>query len=318
MINVGVIGVGRLGTFHAEKYLKLPNANLVGVVDVDCSRADAAAGKCCASPYYDLKKLLHRVDAVSVAVPTHSHYKVAVECLEAGVHVLLEKPIACTLEEADGLIESAEKNGVVLQVGHIERFNPAMVAAAPYAGRPVFIEADRISLFPGRGADVDVVLDLMIHDLDLTLHLVGEEPAWVHGVGVPVLTPKVDIASVRMEFPSGCTANLTASRISVKKQRKIRIFQPEAYLSVDMAECKVDLVRRISAGLGEMPDIQAQALEAPRQDALENEIRSFLAAVENRSVPEVTGLDGRRALSVALKIMEQIDSRVKAWPGGLV
>ena len=242
---------------------------------------------------------------------TESHFEVTRACLEAGVHVLLEKPIARTLGEADALIDLAGRKGLTLQIGHVERFNPAMAAAAPFAGRPLFIEADRISLFPGRGADVDVVLDLMIHDLDLALHLVGEEPSWVHAVGVPVLTPKADIASVRMEFPGGCTANLTASRISVKKQRKIRIFQPEAYLSVDLAERRVDLVRRIHAGPGEQPDIRAEVLAVPEEDALENEIKAFVFAVRSRTAPAVTAGDGRRALALALRITEQIDSRVK-------
>ncbi|MFH1136759.1 MAG: Gfo/Idh/MocA family oxidoreductase [Pseudomonadota bacterium] len=317
MPRVGVIGGGRLGSFHADKYRGLDGVQLVGIADIDCSRADAVAGKCGTAAFYDFHDLLGRVDAVSVAVPTQAHFEVTRACLEAGVHVLLEKPIACTLREADALVDLAEQKGLTLQIGHIERFNPAMIAAAPFVGRPVFIEADRISLFPGRGADVDVVLDLMIHDLDLTLHLVGEEPSWVHGVGVPVLTPKADIASVRMEFPGGCTANLTASRISVKTQRKIRIFQPEAYLSVDLAERRVDLVRRIGAGPGRPTDIQAQALSVSGEDALEQELKSFVAAVRNRTVPAVTGWDGRRALALALKIMEQIDARVNAWPGGL-
>lgn len=314
MIRTAVIGVGHLGRFHAEKYKKIENSDLVGVADISKRRALAVAENLNVPAFFDFRELLDKVDAVSIAVPTQDHYAVAREFLEAGVHVLLEKPVTRTLEEADGLIALSEKKGLILQVGHLERFNPAMTAVAAKTGKPLFIEANRISPFPERSTDVDVVLDLMIHDIDITLNLVGEEaPKWVHAVGVPVVTPKIDIANARLEFEGGCVANLTASRISAKSQRKIRIFQADAYLSIDFGLHEAVVARRTPPDDSGLPGIEAEQITVESDDALEHEIRSFLEAVGRKSNPLVSGRDGRRALAVALRIMADIKARQGDW-----
>jgi predicted dehydrogenase len=313
MIRVGVVGVGHLGRFHAEKYKMIEQAELVGVCDISKRRAETVAGKLGVTAFHDYRELLPMVEAVSVVVPTQDHYAVARSFMEAGVHVLLEKPVTRTLEEADALIELAHEKNLVFQVGHLERFNPAMIAAGPLLGEPLFIEANRISPFPDRGTDVDVVLDLMIHDIDLTLMLVGQEPKWISAVGVPVVTPRVDIANARLEFESGCVANLNASRISIKKQRKIRVFQRDSYLSIDCGEREVNLVRRMPPGSSGLPELKAEQPPVHDSDALEQEIRSFLSSVANGSEPVVTGADGRRALAVALRIMAEIKARQGDW-----
>ena len=313
MLRVGVVGVGRLGRFHAQKYLNLPDVEVVGVADISHRRADRVAEELGVEALYDHRDLIGRVDAVSVAVPTLDHFAVASDFLAAGVHVLLEKPITRTLEEADGLIALADRNKLVFQVGHLERFNPAMVAASAHTGRPLFVEANRISPFPARGTDVDVVLDLMIHDIDLVLNLVGSEPTWVHAVGVPVVTPRVDIANARLEFDTGCVANLTASRISVKVERKFRIFQRDAYFSIDFGGHQVTLARRLPADSSGLPNITAEQLEVPAEDALQSQISDFIESVRQGRSPSVSGRDGRRALAVALTIMSQVKARLGDW-----
>jgi predicted dehydrogenase len=313
MLLAGVVGVGHLGKFHAEKYHAIEDVHLLGVADISRKRAEALAGRLGVEAMTDYRDLIGRVDLVSVVVPTQEHFAVAKAFLEAGIHVLLEKPVTRTLEEADALIELARKKNLVLQVGHLERFNPAFKASGPHTQPPLFIEANRISPFPERGTDVDVVLDLMIHDIDLVLHLVGQRPRWIHAVGVPVVTSKVDIANVRMEFESGCVANLTASRISTKTERRVRLFQRDAYWSIDFGQRQVMVARRVmKAGEG-LPRIETQQLDVPLFDALEHEIRSFIGAVRDNSPAVVDGQAGREALAVALDIMADIKARLGDW-----
>lgn len=310
MLRAAVVGVGHLGRFHAQKYNAIEDVELVGVVDVDPAQAREIAAGLGVQAFSNHRELIGRVDAVSVAVPTVDHFNVAHDLLDAGIHVLIEKPITRTLDEADRLIALAKQKSLVLQVGHLERFNPAFTAAGSLAGPPLFIEANRISPFPKRGTDVDVVLDLMIHDIDLTLFLAQAEPSWVHAVGVPVLTPKVDIANVRLEFESGCVANLTASRISAKSERKVRVFQKDAYLSIDFGQHQVTVARRTPPKEDGCPGIELEVLPVDTSDALECEIRSFLSAVAEGRPPAVSGEDGRRALNVALRIVSDIESRL--------
>jgi len=312
-LKVGVIGVGHLGRYHADKYKALPGVDLIGVADISRRRAEAKSAELGVRAFYDHREMIGLVDAVSVVVPTQEHFTVARNFIEAGVHVLVEKPMTRTLEEADTMIALADKHKVVLQVGHVERFNPAITAASAVIGRPLFIEANRINPFPQRGTDVDVVLDLMIHDIDISLMLVREEPESVRAVGVPVVSSKVDIANARLEFPGGCVANLTASRISDKSLRKIRVFQRDAYLSVDYAQRQVNLIRQVPRDSAGLPGVQAEALPIPQADALEEEIKAFVRAVNDNSPPAVTGQDGRRALAVALRIMAEVTARQGDW-----
>jgi predicted dehydrogenase len=314
MLKVGVVGVGHLGRFHAEKYGLLKDVELVGVADLQKDRADAAAAKLGVKAFYHHRDLLGRVDAVSIVVPTVDHFQVAGDFLQAGAHILLEKPVTPTIDEADRLIDLAREKGLVFQVGHLERFNPAFMAARDLAGRPVFIEANRVSPFPKRGTDVDVVLDMMIHDLDIILHILGEEPVEVKAVGLPVLTSFVDVANARLEFPGGCVANLNASRAAVKTSRRMRVFHPDAFLSIDFGMRQVSVSRKARHCDPEAPEVVSEELEAPIHDALESEVRAFTASVIEGARPAVTGEDGRRALALALRIMEQINARLNDRP----
>ncbi|MBF0528013.1 MAG: Gfo/Idh/MocA family oxidoreductase [Deltaproteobacteria bacterium] len=313
MLKTAVVGVGHLGRYHAEKYSKLPGVDLIGVVDICKPRADSVAEQLGVHAYYDFRDLIGHVDLVSVAVPTENHFAVAQELLSAGIHVLLEKPLTRTLDEADQLIDLAHKHNLVLQAGHLERFNPTVQVVMPSMGRPLFIEADRISVFPQRGTDVDVVLDLMIHDIDLTLALAGGSLKWLHAVGVAVLTPRVDIANARLEFDNGCVANLTASRVSIKNERKFRVFLKDAYWSLDLGQRRAITVGRTPSGADAGREIAGREVTIPPLDALEEEIKSFIQAVITKTPPLVTGEDGRRALDVALKIMDAIKIQRQIW-----
>jgi len=306
--------VGYLGRYHAEKYKAIDEVDLVGVADTKPERAEAVAAELGVKPFFDSPDLMGLVDAVSIVVPTKDHFEITRAFLAQGVHVIVEKPITRTLDEADGLIELAKNNELILQVGHLERFNPAMRAASSLIGVPLFIEASRISSFPERGTDVDVVLDLMIHDLDIVLNLVGELPESIQAVGAPMVTDHVDIANARLEFASGCVANLTASRISDKSLRKIRIFQKDAYLSIDYDQRQVVVTRRAADRPPGRPETTTEELVVPPGDALENELKSFVASVKTGSAPFVSGEDGRQALAVALQIMTDIKSRSRDWP----
>ncbi|GAB4344519.1 MAG: Gfo/Idh/MocA family oxidoreductase [Desulfobulbaceae bacterium] len=305
-IRTGVIGVGYLGRFHAQKYAAMEDVELVGVADIDLSQAEKVAGECSTTPFTDYRDLLDRVDAVSIVVPTSHHHRVAMECLERGVDVLVEKPITVTLEEADELIARAAETGRILQVGHLERFNPAVMAMQPLLTHPLFIEAHRISVFKNRGTDVDVVLDLMIHDIDIILSIVSAPLKMIHTVGAPVITSLTDIANARLIFEDGCTANVTVSRISMDNIRRMRIFQPGTYLSVDFTRKEIMSVRlKEQQGPFPVPEITKQSFED--QDILELELKDFISNVRNRTTPVVSGHEGRRALDIALRVVDQIN-----------
>jgi predicted dehydrogenase len=305
-IRAAVVGVGYLGRFHAEKYARIPGAELVAVVDTDREKREELARRLGTEAAADHREILGRVDAVSIAVPTRFHHAVAKDFLERGVHVLLEKPITTTLDEADDLIRIASAKKLVFQVGHLERFNPAVLALDSVLNGPRFVESIRIAPFKPRGTDVNVVLDLMIHDIDIIRTIVGSDVKEIRAVGAPVFTGEEDIANARIEFGNGCVANVTASRISFKSERKMRIFQSDAYIIVDFQNRKLVVARR---GEGEaMPGVPSvrvdeQAFEAA--DALLEEIRSFVRSVADGSPPKVPAEDGRAALEIALRINQQ-------------
>ncbi|MDI6687245.1 MAG: Gfo/Idh/MocA family oxidoreductase [Desulfobacterales bacterium] len=307
-LKVGVIGAGYLGKFHAEKYARMDNVDLVGIVDRNRSLAENVAGKHNTKAYIDHKELLGKVDAVSIVVSTPAHFAVSKDFLENDVDLLIEKPMTVTLEEADELISIAESRGLIIQVGHLERFNPAVVALRDIVKNPMFIESHRLSVYHSRGTDVSVVLDLMIHDIDIMLNFVRSDIKAIHAAGIPVISEHVDIANARLEFESGCIANVTASRISIKKERKVRLFQKDAYVSVDFADCKITVINKTGQdGIGLIPGMGIKQLSFTNTDALEDELVSFVKAVKRREVPEVTGQMGRNALKIALSIMEQIN-----------
>ncbi len=309
--KVAVIGVGYLGKYHAEKYARIETADLVGVIDIVAERAENVARRLNTDYFTNYHEIMDRVDAVSIVVPTSDHFRVAHDFLEAGKHVLLEKPMTRDLDEARKLENLAKEKGVVLQIGHLERFNPAVQAMLPLINSPMFIEAHRLALYKERGTEVDVILDLMIHDIDIILHIVNSPLKEIHASGVPVLTDLPDIANVRLRFENGCTANITASRISTKSMRKIRIFQPDSYLSVDYAGPDVMLLRKVGAAdESGFPEIDYEKPEIDEYDALESEIKSFINAVINGKEPVVSAADGRKALEVALAISDQIK---KQW-----
>ncbi len=310
MLRVGVIGVGYLGRLHAQKMASFDDVVLVGVCDADLERGKAVAEEFGTSFRTDTRKLLKEVDAVSIAVPTIAHFRVAMEAIRAGVHVLLEKPIAATVREGRGLVREADARRLVFQIGHLERFNPAVLSAASVLKEPKFVECHRLGMFGGRGADVDVVLDLMIHDIDLILSFVRSSVAQIHAVGVPVISPNIDIANARLSFANGCVANVTASRVSVRKQRKIRIFQEDAYVSMDFVEHNIQIYRRIfPQGKDGTPEITGELLETEKGDALRDEIRSFVDCVRTGAAPRVSGADGLAALEVAFRILRKMKSR---------
>jgi predicted dehydrogenase len=304
-LRVAVVGVGALGRHHARILAALPGARLVAVVDTNRPRADEIAHAAGTRALYDARDLAGEVDAVTVAVPTKTHAEIALPLLEAGVPVLVEKPLAHTLADADAMIAASARTGAVLAVGHTERFNPAVAAARPLVTSPRFIEVHRLGTFPDRSLDIDVVFDLMIHDLDVVLSLVGEDVEAIEAVGVPVLTPRVDIANARLRFAGGCIANLTASRISRDRTRKIRFFQPAAYLSIDYAARKLE-VWRLVPGQGATASIQGGEVPVADEEPLKIEIEDFLEAAAGRRAPGVSGADGRRALALAQRIADRM------------
>ena len=309
-VRAAVIGVGYLGRFHAQKYARLPEADLVSVVDIDARRAADVAGDVKTRVLTDYRDLMGKVDAVSIVTPTPQHFAIAREFLSAGVHVLVEKPMTENLEEADELIAIAKKNGLILQVGHLERFNSAFAAIRPRLRNPMFVEADRLALFNERGLEVDVILDLMIHDIDIVLSIIDAPLKNIHASGVSVLSALPDIASVRMEFENGAVANLTASRISIRNMRKLRIFQENCYFSADYAEKRAYAVYREDE-LGEegFPQLSMEQFEITERDSLEEEIGAFLRSVRTAERPEVDGEQGRRALAAALEISNRIEEQ---------
>jgi predicted dehydrogenase len=316
-IKVGVVGVGYFGQFHAEKYAKMEGAELIGVADRDGSRAREIAKRCSTQPFLRYTDLFQKVQAVSITVPTPFHYSVTKACFLQGIDVLLEKPISSTLEEADELISLAESKGLILQVGHLERFNGALSGLDGRLQHPRFIESHRLGPFSGRGAEVDVVLDLMVHDLDIILSLVKTKVKHLEAIGIPILTRTADIANARIEFESGCTANLTANRVSEEKIRKTRIFQPDGILSIDYTLQKLSFSKKVLLpGKEKNPEMLTEEVPVKKIDLLETEIHSFLQSVRNRSRPQVSGTDGRQALELALRIIEKINDlndRKKSW-----
>ncbi|HML78882.1 Gfo/Idh/MocA family oxidoreductase [Geobacter sulfurreducens] len=306
-LRTAVIGVGYLGQFHAEKYAQLPDSELVAVVDTDMNRAAEVAAKVGASPCTDYRELLDRVDAVSIVVPTQYHFEVARAFLDRGVHVLLEKPITTTIDEADELIRIADERKAVFQVGHLERFNPVVMALDELLTGPRFIESLRIAPFKPRGTDVNVVLDLMIHDIDIIQHIIDSPVKQVNSIGAPVFTDEEDIANARIQFENGCVANVTASRISLKSERKMRIFQADSYITVDFQNKSLAVFRK---GSGEMfpgvPNVAMDQKTFEQGDALKSEIASFLDCIRTGATPVVSGRDGKRALETALMITKQL------------
>ena len=305
-VRVAVVGVGYLGRHHARILSALPGVELVAVIDVNRSRAEQIAAQNGTVALTDCRDVIGKVDAVTIAVPTEAHTAIALPCLSAGVSVLVEKPMARTLDEADAMIDAAARAGVTLAVGHTERFNPAVEVARPLLTNPRFIEVHRLGTFPERSLDIDVVFDLMIHDLDVVLSLVRSDVESIDAVGVPVLTGRVDIANARVRFANGCIVNLTASRISRDRVRRIRFFQPATYLSIDYAAQKVERWQLVRGPTG-MPSIQGGDVDVVNEEPLKRELADFVDAVVARRSPGVTGHDGRRALALAQQITDKMD-----------
>ena len=305
-----VIGVGYLGSFHAEKYAKLPGCRLVGIADSDPTAVRRAADKHRVPGVLDYRDLLSQVDAVSVVVPTAQHFEIASAFLRAGAHVLVEKPITSTVEEADILTALAEGASRVLQVGHLERFNAALLDLGQILHQPLFIESHRIAPFKARSTDVSVVLDLMIHDIDLVLSIVNSPVERVEASGAPVLTSDTDIANARLVFSNGCVANLTASRISLKSERRMRIFQKDCYISLDLQNRTLKIQRKGSREMFPgIPEIESEEMAYQESDALLEEIRHFLHCIDTGAAPLVGGKAGKQALETAVRINELLGRR---------
>jgi len=304
MVKVAVIGVGHLGRQHARLYAELPGVELAGVVDILKPRAEEIAGLNKTTAFTDYHDIFGKVDAVSLAVPTTHHARIGIDLIEHGIDVLVEKPIATTLEEAQALIDAAARHSRVLQVGHVERFNPVVAAAREAATRPQFFEIHRLAAFSPRSLDIDVVLDLMIHDIDIVLSLVPARVREVRAVGIPILSQKADIANARVEFEDGCVANFTASRVSFEKTRKLRFFQPHDYISVDYASQSGIMV---SLRMGKVIE---RKLEPSNEEPLKLELQAFAECVRMHGKPAVTGEDGLRALELAMRINSAIAERL--------
>jgi predicted dehydrogenase len=319
-IRVGVVGVGHLGRFHALNYKKIKEAELIGVYDQDTSKAESVAKECKCQYFEKMDDLLNRIDAVSVAVPTDRHFPVGAEVLKRGINCLIEKPIAKDLKEADALITLADEQGILLQVGHIERFNPAIRALENIELQPQFIESHRLAPFNPRGTEVAVVLDLMIHDIDIILSLVQSPVTAVDASGVAVVSDSIDIANARIRFANGCIANLTASRISQKKMRKMRMFQKDTYISVDFLEKMsevyqlVENTTRADKSIGEIGigDKKRYIIynrpKLPKSEGLQNELEVFLRSILTKKPGGVSGKAGRDALAVAIQVLQQMES----------
>lgn len=303
VLRIGVVGVGHLGARHAEIYAAMPGVRLAAVCDTDAARAQALAGRLGCDAVTDAQALIGRVDAASLAVPTTLHGRLGLDLLRHGIHLLIEKPIAATLPEADALIREAATRRLTLQIGHVERFNTAIQAAQQLLQHPRFLEIHRLSPYPFRGTDVSVVLDVMVHDLDLLLALVPSRVRRVEAVGVPVLSPSEDIANARVVFASGCVANLTASRISEEPLRRFRVFEEDRYLSIDTRAQTVDMARKAGRA------IERVELPVNKQPPLQDELAAFVEAVRTRRAPLVTGADGRAALALALQIERRMRKR---------
>jgi predicted dehydrogenase len=314
-IRAAVIGVGYLGRFHAQKYALLPDCTLVGVADCQPEVAARVADELQTRGCSDYRALLGEVDAVSIATPTPTHCEIALAFLEAGAHVLVEKPVTETTAQAQRLIGAARQRGRVLQVGHLERFNPAILAADSLLTAPRFIECHRLAPFRERGTDVNVVLDLMIHDIDLVQMIVGSPVAMLDAVGTPVFSAEIDIANARLRFENGCVANVTASRVSFKTERKLRVFRDDAYLSIDLQQKILTVIRkRLTAAVAGQLPVQIEEQSFEQGDALLAEITAFLAAVRGQGAVLVSGEDGLRALQTAIAITERVQNATRPPP----
>jgi predicted dehydrogenase len=306
-LRVGVVGVGALGQHHARVYSTLPGVTLVGLVDTHRGRAMEIAKPLGTEYFDDYRALFGKVEAISIATPTVLHAEIGAKFLNEGIHVLIEKPISNSLEGADDLISTARKNNRVLQIGHLERFNPAVQALRGIVSRPRFFEAHRMGLFSPRSLDIDVILDLMIHDLDIITLLVQSPPEQIDAVGIAILSRRIDIANARIQFADGCVANVTASRVSMEKIRKLRLFQARQYISLDYTRQDVGVFSLDGPpGIG-TASIASQKLTPARKEPLEEEIKSFISAVEGSGPVECSGEDGKKALSLALKILTQAE-----------
>ena len=310
-IKAAVIGVGYLGRFHAQKYAALPACELVAVVDGREEVRNAVGAEVAAKPVADYRELLGKVDAVSVVTPTPAHFEIADAFLSSGAHVLVEKPITETPEQAKSLIATAARHGKILQVGHLERFNAAVLAAEPHLNTPRFMECVRLAPYKERGTDVNVVLDLMIHDIDLVQSLAGSEIVSIDAIGTPVFSGEIDIANARLRFANGCVANTTASRVSMKTERKLRIFEDAAYISLDLQQKILTLIRKRDGvpQPGQLP-VNIEEANLEQGDALKSEIESFLECIRNNKRPIVSGEDGLRALETAIRITEQVHANL--------
>jgi predicted dehydrogenase len=309
-VRVGVIGVGYVGELHAQKYAAMQDVELVGVADTDFVRAQEVARRYNATAYSSHRELLSFLDGASLAVPTVSHFEVGYEMLGHGVNLLIEKPITLHLGDAEKLIERAKEHGAVLQIGHIERFNPAVIKMESLISRPLFIESHRLNFYTNRSTDVDVVLDLMIHDLDIILHIVNSDIKDIDAIGIPVINDKVDIANVRIIFSNGTVANVTASRVSSESVRVLRIFQPDTHISVDYGKRKITVTRLNSEKnrAGGSPIVHREE-EFPSSDPLADQLSSFVESIRKGTEPKVSGAEGMKALAVSLSIIEQITGK---------
>ena len=306
-----VVGVGYLGRFHAQKYKALSEAELVGVCDASSERAKEVAAELGVTAFDDYRALKGRVDVVTVASTTRTHFEIAKFFLENGIHVNVEKPMTVTIEEAEELVRLSRKNGLKLQVGHVERFNPALASAQEKLGVPLFIECHRLAPFKPRGVDVDVVLDLMIHDLDVILSLVKSPVKSVSAVGIPVLTKFVDIANARIEFESGTVANVTSSRVSQSATRKFRVFQNNQYLSIDFGTGEINLTTKKGEWKDDQIPLELDAWSLEKGDALLAETKAFLSAVRENKPVVVSGEDGLVAMRVAMQVQKEIAARLE-------
>jgi predicted dehydrogenase len=299
-VRVGVIGVGYLGQHHARIYHEIEDAELTAIVDIDKKKADAFKEKYGCEVYTNYRDVLHKVDALSIVTPTTSHYCIALDCLRAGKDILVEKPITVTVEEADELIAESEKKGCILQVGHLERYNPAVLAASEMVKEPMFIESERLSPFLGRGTDVDVTLDLMIHDVDIIMSLISLPIKEIRAVGAEVLSDKIDVAKAWLAFENGCVALATVSRLSPEKQRRLKVFQKDSFISIDYQNSEIKRHFRTEEG------ISLDVTTPENKEPLREELKDFIRCVKERRRPRVSAVEGRAALKIVLEISEII------------
>lgn len=299
-VRIGVIGVGYLGQHHERIYSELENVELTAVVDIDKKKADAFAAKYGCKAYYDYKHILNEVDAVSIVTPTTTHYSIALDCIKAGKDILIEKPITMNVKEAEKLINEAEKRDCIIQVGHLERYNPAVLAASEMIKKPLFIESERLSPFLGRGTDVDVTLDLMIHDIDIILSLISSPVKDIRAVGAKVLTDKIDVAKAWLAFENGCIALATVSRLSPEKLRRLKVFQKDSYISIDYQSSEIKRHFRTKEG------ISFAVTKPEHKEPLKEELKDFINCVKERRRPTVSAVEGKNALKIVLEISKII------------